>query len=366
MIIVEKIMAANGQNNGDDDVLVGIVLLFALICAFVYFGFPFFQEFFLTIKLYQMEVIARVIPVETYQSLLYQLQQKPSYDWTFEEVARVGYLTNYYFLPAVLIVVFMGITYAKDNLYIIKRYNKIYSPQMLLEQETEIWQFLKPVEHLNLLQQDATKGPWASAKKPQEVAIEFKLLNNPRDMNSLNEEKAMKYFAMQLGGLYRGVEHLSKYEKALFGCFAAQYMERNDDCYFALMDISASFGKKANGKHDFEPGLALYEEYKDNPKVLRIMEKHAYITTALAHIFSAAGDKGIILTKYFIWLKPTDRKLYYMLNCIGREVPFVECGGIFDHYQHEIALKRPMVKLFVEKAVEGLKKELKNVKLREA
>ena len=90
-----------------------------------------------------MEVIARVIPVETYQSLLYQLQQKPSYDWTFEEVARVGYLTNYYFLPAVLIVVFMGITYAKDNLYIIKRYNKIYSPQMLLEQETEIWQFLK-------------------------------------------------------------------------------------------------------------------------------------------------------------------------------------------------------------------------------
>ena len=48
---------------------------------------------------------------------------------------------------------------------------------------------------------------------------------------------------------------------------------------------------------------------------------------------------------------------------MGREVSWTECGGIFDHYQHEIALKRPLAKIFVNEAVNGLKEELKNVKL---
>ena len=94
------------------------------------------------------------------------------------------------------------------------------------------------------------------------------------------------------------------------------------------------------------------------------MNKHAYVSTALARLFAKSGDKGINISRYFIWLKATDRRLYYMLNCIGREKPFVENGGIYSHYQYEVAMNRPLIKMFVEEAVKGMEDELSKVKLR--
>ena len=68
-------------------------------------------------------------------------------------------------------------------------------------------------------------------------------------------------------------------------------------------------------------------------------------------------------TKYFIWIKPMNRKLFFTLNNVGREVAWTECGGIWDHYQHEHALRRPMYKMFVNNAVDGLEEELERVNL---
>lgn len=356
-------MAQQPQQDNNNEIAIAIFLLI-FIGGGGYLLWPTLKEFFLTIKLYQMELIARAIPTQTHLDLLYQLKHKEAYRWTMLETAKLGYVVNYYFLPLIFLFAYSVLYYVKNHLYIIRRYNKIMKPIDLFKQEIKVWKFLAPVAHLDLLNQDPTKGPWASAKKPQEVAIELKLLNNPKDLTSLNKDKALKYFAMQLGLLYRGVEHLNIYEKALFGCFAAQYMEQNDDCYYALMEIAESFGEAAKGKHDFSAGLKLYEEYKDNPKVLAVMNKHAYVSTALARLFAKSGDKGINISRYFIWLKATDRRLYYMLNCIGREKPFVENGGIYSHYQYEVAMNRPLIKMFVEEAVKGMEDELSKVKLR--
>ena len=44
-------------------------------------------------------------------------------------------------------------------------------------------------------------------KNQKNIALEFKLLNNSKDVESLNEEKARRYFALQLGELYTGLEN---------------------------------------------------------------------------------------------------------------------------------------------------------------
>ena len=50
---------------------------------------------------------------------------------------------------------------------------------------------------------------------------------------------------------------------------------------------------------------------------------------------------------------------FYALNSVGREVSWTESGGIFSHYQYEAALERPLAKIFVDEAVNGLKEALK-------
>ena len=355
-------MAQNNNGGSDDGLLLflfgGVVIILAL-----YFGLPFLKEYFLTLKLWQMEIIARIIPTNYHVELLNNLRLKPSYDWTFSEMAAVGYRINYYFLPLILMLFFSTISFVKKKLYTAKKYNKTYSVLSLLQQESKVWRYLIPIVHENILEQDPTKGAWASGKKPQEIALEMQLLNNKNDLESLNEEKASQYFANQLGDLFIDMDSLSIANKELVGCFAAQLMEENAKALKAFGDISESFGK--GKKADFSSGLELFEKYKDNKKVLDIMSGHAYVYTAMARLFDESGSKGIIITKYFIWLKPYDRRLYYMLNKVGRKVSWTECGGIVDHYQYECALGKPMVKLYVQNAVVALKEKKKKVKLTE-
>lgn len=353
-------MANHGNKNNDDDLLIFIVAI-AAICGIGWLLLPILKEYFLTMKMWQLEIISRIVPTQYNINLLNTLKNTPAYNWSYENTILLGYTVNYYFLPFILILFYLIFTFTKDHLYNILKYSKIYDRNSLLEQEKKVWKFLEPVAHKNLLENNVPG--WESAKKPQEIAFEYNLLNNKKDMDSLNEEKARKYFALQLGELYTGMENLKPYQKALVGCFAEYYLGNKDDAYYALMDIAETFGTHFKGNISFAPGLELFDKYKNNSTIIKLLGGHAYVTTALASLFNTAKSKGIIISRYFLWLKEYDRKLYYILNAMGREVSWTECGGIFDHYQHEIALKRPLAKIFVNEAVNGLKEELKNVKL---
>lgn len=356
-------MSQNNQNNSSDDNLIvfGIVLL--LIGAIIYFTYPILKEYFLTVKLWQLHIISIIHPSNENLILYNQLKDIPSYNWTNAQMVKVGNKVNYYFLPFALILMYVTFVITQKKIYKAWLHSKSHTAKSLLDQEKKVWTYLEPIAHLNLLEQDSKEGEWASAKKPQEIALQYNLLNNKFDNESLNREKAAKYFASQLGNLYTGADNLPIGIKALAGCFMARIMEDKNEAKYALMDIATSFGKDAKGKYNFEPGLILFEKYKNEPKIKKLINQHAYVNTVMARLFEETKKTGIFITKYFLWLKPYDRKLYYMLNNIGRETAWIECAGIYDHYQYEKLLKRPMAKLFVEKAVDGLEEELKRVKL---
>ena len=350
-------------NNSSENDMIAAAMFMGVVVLILYFAWPYMKEFYLSVKMWQLHLVNMVHPTPSNATLLNKLHEIPAYNWTAGQVAELGKHVNYYFLPLNLLVLYVTGLFCQRRLYYVYRHSNVYNAKQLLEKQKTVWKYLEPIAHLDLLNIDQKVGEWASAKKPQEIALEFNLLNNKSDNESLNRDKSLKYFAHQIGPLYTGLENLSIGHTALIGCFMARIMGDNNEAKYALLDISESFGKEANGKINFKPGLVLFEKYKDEPKIQKLIKQHAYVNTMIARLFEETKRTGVFITKYFLWLKPYDRQLYYTLNNLGREVSWTECGGIIDHYQHEKLLGRPMAKLFIEKAVNGLQEELKRVKL---
>ena len=122
---------------------------------------------------------------------------------------------------------------------------------------------------------------------------------------------------------------------------------------------STTGGRKPN----YKLADGLVNLYKNDERVLKIMNKHAYNYTALASLYEAACKNGVLPPNYFLWLRVINRNLYYFLNCVGRRVSWVEVGGIYSHWKAEKVSRHRIEKPFVVKAREGLEKALEEVKL---
>src|SRR3990167_5406800 len=88
-----------------------------------------------------------------------------------------------------------------------------------------------------------------------------------------------------------------------------------------------------------------------------------YFLTVMASLIEAARDDGVVPCSEFLWLKPTDRRLWYMLNCVGRQTPFSEVGGPFAHWKAEHSLGRPSLVPMIDEAIRALEIAIKQVKL---
>jgi intracellular multiplication protein IcmP len=82
---------------------------------------------------------------------------------------------------------------------------------------------------------------------------------------------------------------------------------------------------------------------------------HAWSHTLLISLFTRVKT---ITSADFIWVKPVDRELWYVLNNVGRKTFGAEGGGAFAHFQVETGLARPLGSPDVDSAVDGLKSAL--------
>ena len=83
----------------------------------------------------------------------------------------------------------------------------------------------------------------------------------------------------------------------------------------------------------------------------------------MASLLAAARDDGVVPSSEFLWLKPIDRRLWYMLNCIGRQTPYAEVGGPFAHWKAEKAMGRPSLIPMIDEAIKALEVAIKEIKL---
>jgi hypothetical protein len=93
--------------------------------------------------------------------------------------------------------------------------------------------------------------------------------------------------------------------------------------------------------------------------VLKSLASQHYFTETLmiTLLLWARKRAGILASSKFVWLRPTNRGLWYVLNNVGRSVFHVEAAGVFAHWKVEVTAKEPIMTPKVEEAVIGLHTE---------
>jgi intracellular multiplication protein IcmP len=81
----------------------------------------------------------------------------------------------------------------------------------------------------------------------------------------------------------------------------------------------------------------------------------------MASMMEYARNDGVLASAEFIWLKPLDRKLWFMLNCVGRQTPFCEVAGPVAHFKIEKRLRRPLKVPMIDEAVNALEAALAEI-----
>jgi intracellular multiplication protein IcmP len=145
---------------------------------------------------------------------------------------------------------------------------------------------------------------------------------------------------------------------------AAVFMARmNRDRKAASMILESLDKSTVTGKPDYTVAAETLKKYKDTELVQEIVAKHAYVLTVLASLLQASRQDGVVPSAEFLWLKPIDRRLWYMLNCVGRQTPYAEVSGAFAHWRAELAMKRRSLVPMIDEAIRALELAVKEVKL---
>lgn len=243
------------------------------------------------------------------------------------------------------------------------RFQKVYNMEELKKQESQNWPEITPVLTLDLLKEDLDSGPWAMARLPLDFCKEHDMLTvgigeEGKQVWKLNMEPAYRVFSLQVGGMWRGMQALPIYLKALMVIFLARALREREIANHFLKQIAASAG---HGKLDFsgvEDQLKKYE----NCKPLKWLEtRHAYVGTLMAALLEISRIDGVLATAEFLWLKPVDRRMWFMLNSVGRQTAVVEVAGLFAHWHAEKKLKRPLKNPMVKEAVHALDEEVQKI-----
>jgi intracellular multiplication protein IcmP len=345
-----------------------IIGLFALCWMIWYFGHAQISFVILKIRLYESYLISlftsNVRPVVT------AIQNTVPSEANFDTLATISTAVGSYLrYPIAIVLAALGVVIYFSNPTL--RYKKTYSIQTLVDAEKESWPQIRPIANLDLVNTDIDEGPWAMALTPMQFAKKYHLLQEERiisnDPNilqtskvtaSLRREEAFRVFSLQVGRYWTAVDHLTPHTKALFAVFAARADRNRDGANKLLLQISESV---AHGKLNFAGTDELLEKHKNNKSVVKVTQNHAFILTVMASLLQLARTDGVLATADFLWLKPVDRVLWYMLNSVGRQTPFVEVAGPFAHWLAEKTMQRKLNVPMIEEAVNALEIAIKEV-----
>lgn len=223
----------------------------------------------------------------------------------------------------------------------------------------EVWPQITPIISLDLVKQDIDTGPWSMAVPPLDFARQGDLLLTKvvaaKKIWVLKQKPAYRLFVLQLGSLWKGLAHLPIHTKALAFIFLARATGKRSEATDMLKQIAAS---AATGKLDFMDVSQKLKQFYDHPIIKWLEKRHAYTYTLLASLLEIARSDGVLASAEFLWLKPVDRRLWFVLNSVGRRTAVVEVAGVFSHWKAEKkvgrALKTPMVKGAVDALDEAL------------
>ena len=367
-------MPAPQQGNQSDNsagILWGIAALFATVGVVWYVFKNQILTYYLTLKLYEIDCLNYFYPnhFEDMRANIMWAIANPA-KINFAQLVSIGNgVGDWMRIPFLILLLLLAVVVYFGNTT--RVFRRIYSMRDLAKLEKMNWPQITPVVDLDLIKTDIDKGPWAMAMTPLQFCKRNQLLDEMRPQRregmsrkdwdrievALKRGEANKLFALQLGALWKGSNRLPPHARALFAVFAARV---NADTKEAAR-IVAQLNLSSRGKLNFSGVTELLKKHEKTKLVQKIVQSHAYVLTVLASMLEGAREDGVQASADFLWLKPIDRRLWYILNTVGRQTPFVEVAGIFAHWVAEKEAGRKLLVPMIEEATNAVELALKEV-----
>lgn len=358
-----------GDSGDSMDLLWGVAFVVAIILALWFFARGPILKVLFTIKLGEIWIISfftdSLIPVRDAILAAYANPSEVTFKQATSWLHEVGLPLR---IPTAVLVALMGVWVFFRHP--ILKFKNTFSTDRLRQLEKENWPQITPIVDLDLAATSISEGPWAMAESPMEFAKRKKLLEElPRPVDPLLarlgltevkviEPLARAEFIKQMGPPFEDLNKMPIHAKALFAIFAARADNNPKGAAKLTMQIAAS---SAGGKMDFSGAMPLLRKHYNTKPIAQILGSHAYLYGVLATTLELARTTGVLAPSDFLWLKPLDRKMWYMLNSTGRRTPFVEVAGPFSHWLAEKALARKITQPMVDGAVKGLDEAVKMI-----
>jgi intracellular multiplication protein IcmP len=270
----------------------------------------------------------------------------------------------------IVLVIFCIMMYGRN---VKMRYRKSYDMDSLAAQESAEWPQINPIIGLKINEENLIEGPWAMSLSPVEFCKKFNLMSiavklpetalsgEPKFIMHIDKIRTSRLFASQLGRLWRGPEYLPVHKRALFSALIARGCRDTQKSRDLLNQINTSCKGGRLDKIDFSGSDILWKKHINNSAVEDLLGLHAYENTIFMALLLFAREDGVLSTADFIWLKPFDRRFWYVLNSVGRQTPCCEAAGVHAHFLAERALRRPLGVPVVEEATNALSLALEDI-----
>jgi intracellular multiplication protein IcmP len=367
-------MAQQQQQGGSSDnsmAPVWIIVLLFITCYFIWtWGHQYIVNVVFQINIWQAKLVNLFINNTDLAQRIFLMQtlDPSTVDWAqlVDMTRNVGSFMRY---PVVIVLIILAVILYNSNITL--KFRRAHNMNTLRAQEQYNWPAIMPIIKEDLVSQDVNVGPWAMALTPMEFAKKNNLLkkddvllDNPipgQEMTAgVKRSDAKRVFTMQLGPYWDGFERCSPQAYALSAVFIARMNRDKDAANHILKVLDTTF---VAGKPDYSVAKPVIQKYQNSEVVQNIISKHAYTLTVIGSLLAAARDDGVVPSSEFLWLKPIDRRLWYMLNCIGRQTPYAEVGGPFAHWKAEKVMGRRSLVPMIDEAIRALEIAIKEIKL---
>lgn len=367
-----------GQEQGSSDFLWISIILVGGVFATWYFAGNYITAFLYQVKGYETTAVQFVlhgwnmlanyvhmpmlqIQANDLQTLSTQIQHRRT-DVSFAGTVAAATIVGDYlrFIVAPLLLLFAWFIYKKS---IAMRFKTVFDMNKMRSAEKVDWPQITPVVKLNLVKEDIDSGVWAMAMTPMQFCKKHKLLkektgDDGKPAVDVISGKASQMFVAQLGPFWTHITALPPYARALFAAFAACGNHDREPAFELLHNIAKSAD---SGKLDFTGADSLLNKYMNSKLVIKVIQRHAYVLTVFASMFELARTDGVFASSEFLWLKPLDRKLWYVLNTVGRQTAVPEAAGPYAHWQAEKRWGGPLRTPMIDTAVKGLEVALSEI-----
>lgn len=369
--------AGNQANDNALDFLWIIVMVVAAVVLIWVFGKKYIVQGLFFVKSYELlainyallgyERLAHFTHLPLPMPNMRYVNELAAYVHTSSDNVPVESLLNlcsavgkYLRIPVAVMLSIMAFIVYRSNLA--SKFKRIFNMQRLKALDQKEWPQITPVMKVDLVDTDLNDGPWAMALTPLEFCKRNNLINISKENNqnqiTLLQGAAHRVFALQLGPIWNE-KRLPIHVKALFAIFAARANRDRDNADKLLLQISAS--AMESGKLDFTGAEELFNKHKNSKLAQRAVQKHGYMLTVMPSMLELARTDGVLASAEFLWLKPIDRKLWYILNSVGRQTAIPEIAGVFAHWNAEKMIKRPLQVPMVEEASKAMEIALKEI-----